>query len=529
MKRGAMSQKIKITLNEANKVLAYFDPTTLLIKLNISDDDIPTFERNPLKILRKFPTSVIVHELSHFFQTTGTSNGLRLFMFLADSLTIKFHIIKEVVRLCDGELTAPIFRNLPRPLDPNSELTKNLSLYAQVIVKQLSHYGGWDLEPEILRSAKKLASFIYRGETKFFQLKIYPLLMDMRSIDRTQRVTVFGARHIREGTSKALELIQAHLKKEVGLRAYAPKDKDSTGFTFSDVLSSMDPYFLSLYIYQNFVNNIRGCEENSSLEEFVAISDLALMGDIWICNWTQLQNLDSKETDKKMKMLDQIDYDCTPAKIFMHLLNTFSSSWTKLKRLTGNFSQIDVLNFQNELLQLSGGLQLEEIVTECEAYIEKGFINLKKGCPIPTTVLELYQNIFREVFNFRKKVLHNGALILDLLTSDRYVYDFFLSFVPAYIVGSNIYSSSSSRLSDIGVGLDLLTLRQIQDLTNAFLLGNKACPIHVEKPRSCVFYPSDSCNYVFKLGNDMPKCIREQTYRLLLEGLNIKNLKWHNN
>jgi len=524
-----MSQKIKVKFNEANKALAYFDPTTLLIKLNISNDDIPIFERNPRKILRKFPTSVIVHELAHFFQTTATSNGLRMFMFLADSLTIKFHIIKELVRLCDGELIVPILRNFPRPLDPKSELTKNLSLYVEVVVKQLSHYGGWDLEPKILSSSKRLASFLYRGESEFFTLKIYPLLMDMRSIDRTQRVTVFGAHHIREGMSKALDLIQAHMKKELALRAYSPKDKDSVPFTFSDVMLSLDPYFLSQLIYANLVNQIAGCEENSSLEEFVAISDLALMGDIWICNWTQVQNLDPKERDKELKVLDQIDDNCTPGMVFIHLLNTFGSCWKKLKRLSGHASQIDVSNFQNELLQHSGGATLEEIVRECEAYIEKGFINLKEVSPIPNAVLELYQGIFKEVFNHRKKLLHNGALILDLLTSDKYIYDFFLSFVPAFIAGGNIYSSSSSRLSDVGVGVDLLTLKQIQDLTNAFMLGDKPCPIHVEKPRSCVLSPSDSCNYASKLGNNTSKCIREQTYQHLLETLNIKTLKWHSN
>lgn len=521
-----MPPSLDLGLEKSLQILGSFDISTLMINLAIEPEILARNLQSTLELDKK-QAPLVAHELAHFFQTTTTSNGLRMFTLWVDSLVSKWWLIRQATLFNEGELRAPIIRNLP-PLSSYSEELKIALLdYTAIVSKQLYHYGGWQLEPGVAEQGERILNNVYViKDWRLFGHKLAGslFLMDMRPLDKTEKAIAIGARHLREGAAKAIELIQNRLINGEGQKSFHVSDRERV---VRDVHNEplLDPYYICNAIYTAIVRELPGCDENASLEEFVAIADVACMGDNWLINWQKVQSFHGKERELVLQSLEKIDF--APGDVFFHIMATFTRCWRKLSRLKKDFSQSDLVEFQNALLQEAGGHKLEDILRNCEVFIDKYFADLVGQTPlIPKTLVAAYEKIFKRGIQFRRETLKGGAMLIDLLTSPETLFKL-ISQMPAIAVGSQV-RSWDGRARGEGLGIDMLSVRLLHDVTEALITGNRMCPLHCEIPRGCCNSPSAFCNALSNISGTNYRCDREQMLSFILRSVNAKRLRWVN-
>ena len=517
-----------VEIVEALRVLGSFDPGTMLINLNNAASN-GSIELDRKQSLNRSQLHVTAHEFSHFMQTTTTATGLRLFALWMDSLDTNLRFIKEAARVNHGKIIAPVLANQSfySPLSKEYELLRNY--YIEIQSKRLYHFGGWYVPLRLARRAQIIAPDILYRSTNYSilgQKRSWPLiLLNLHEINGRSRAVALGARHLREGSAKAIDMVQVRLTGESGIRAINASDGPLSGPPTPERRRLADPYFLCNWLYADLAAHTPGCGEQASLEEFVAISDLAMMMDVLTMNWKEIRALSEDKRSVAMANLDQVDVN--PAECYIALLQVFIDSWQQLSRFRPNYTQKDITKFQNQLLRLSGfNISLEEIISNCESFMEDAFDVWQQHSAVPSDLLTTYSDTFKRMLSWRRDVLKGGAVIIDLLTSAEELNDFFLSVVPAFLVGNLMYSGTLSSVPGLGIGIQMANLQQMHDVTEALISGNTSCRNHLEIPRACAVSPSQLCDSVLLEIGVEPRCARAQTLARIAESLKILEIKW---
>ena len=129
------------------------------------------------------------------------------------------------------------------------------------------------------------------------------------------------------------------------------------------------------------------------------------------------------------------------------------------------------------------------------------------------------------MFNWRRDFLHNGAVLSDFLVSDERIYKWLFTIPPFLSIDNVICSHSRGASVDEGLGLDMLNLRIMDNLTHILFFGNRPCPHHSKFFRSCSLKESDICTRVKFEKIEKPKCVREQMIKIIMESLKIKKIR----
>ncbi len=513
--------------------VGYFDPKLFMIELfsknglhNLYPGEINKFAPDiPIEsiksVIRKIPLDILSHELFHYFQSTTTTFGLRLILFWMDIFNSKLSIIKKLAQLKKGNLEYPIAKFVSRH---SIKLPEIHGLYG-VIVTMMYHYGGWTLSDlGILKHVKKLNDNFYSidysliSNVKFkFPVTLY---YDNKSLKK--RFIALGMNQLREGAARALELIQEKLpifRKGFG-RLHSIDNR-------IDIKNNpeFNPYYVCNNLYYGILKKSPSCLNGASLEEFITIVDLSLMCDGFIFNW--------EIYDKYLKTRGEVSYSQEDVRFnleipafenFLHLIDTLRRSYKEIKRIGQNYTQQDIANFQNDVLQESGGSNLKLILDRVIDYIDQKFPKLFNRF-IPNKVVQFYYDTFKTMFKWRRDVLHNGAVFIDFLVSDDRIYKWLFTVTPFLSIDNLILSNLKGTSDDVGLGLDMINLRMIDHLTHILLFGNRPCPLNSKLPRSCTLKESEICTRVKFEKIQNPKCLREQMITTIIESLKIKKIR----
>lgn len=496
-----------------------FDMTNLVIRLAVDPEKL---EKNIESTFDDKEIPELVHEITHFFQTTMTSNGIRLFIFTVDGYATKWRLLRQSALAHNGELLLPVTTNLSSLSSCNEEMKIALGEYAEVHARQLYHYGGWHQDPRIIQFGEEILNKVYMF--RHFRLMgcKFPgamFFMDLRPFGISKELTAIGARQLREGSAMAVEIIQDR---------YINGEKERLDFHSMYGNPIGDPYLVCNTIYNGYVCSA-GCEEQASLEEFVVLVDLTLMGDSVIPNFGKLcemlEKTPTEGQDRLRRSLGEIDF--SPGNVFFHTLNVFAERWRKLNRLKSSYSQDDIVGFENALQEERGGPPIRELIARCEHFLEHNFESYIHHVPLMSKAMaRTYRELFSQAFRYRRDILKGGALLIDLLSNKERILKI-VSDIPAIVVGPQVRSWEGSRPKE-GIGVDMLDMQMLHDVTEALVTGDRICPLYGTSPRECCLKPNDSCLGISHIKAGTEQCSREQALHLVLDSLQVKKVRWRN-
>jgi hypothetical protein len=496
-----------------------FDLTNLVIRLAVEPEKL---KENLQSTLDDKEIPELAHEITHFFQTTMTLNGIRLFILTIDSFATRWWLLKQAALVHKGELLAPAIINLPSPSHRNEEMKIALREYGAVLATRLYHYGGWHQNPKIVPFGEKILDKVYMFRDFHLLGRKFPgamFFMDLRPFGISKELTAIGALQLREGSAMAVEAIQD---------GFINEEKKRLDFHSMYNNPIGDPYGVCNVIYTGYVH-LAGCEEQASLEEFIVLVDLALMGDSIVVNLPKLlemrQKMPAEEQGKLKSSLADIDF--SPGNVFFHTLNIFAERWRKLNRLESSYSQTDIVDFENALQEERGSPRIGDIMANCECFLENNFESYIRQVPLmPKAMIRAYKEIFSKSFRYRHDILKGGALLIDLLSSKERILKI-ISDMPAIMVGPQVRSRGAFRPGE-GIGVDMLNIQMLHDVTEALVTGDRICPLYCASPRECGVKPNDSCLGISHIKSGSEQCSREQALHLILDTLQVKRLRWRN-
>ena len=158
---------VSLSIEQLELTAGLFDPVNLLISLladdtGSSEDDVD-----------KVQDIVKAHELLHYFQMTGTSNGVRLFVFWKDLLTIKLNLISRAAELTKGRIEGPLIFNRQKTLMNDAEYAHILGLFIKAWHRFHYHYGDLAVPIEDLDRCHVLVpNFLYGVDHFYWKQRI---------------------------------------------------------------------------------------------------------------------------------------------------------------------------------------------------------------------------------------------------------------------------------------------------------------------------------------------------------------------
>jgi len=430
-----------------------------------------------------------------------------------------------------GRLLAPILQNAAfywssdafRRQHSNSIfLTRAASLYL----------GGIRVPPQSLQSPVAVShdgvSSWLREEPNFDLLghtTDYPILFaDLRSINGTPEAVSMGSKHMSESFAKAVEMIQRKLTGEPGDTAlpkgllYSPKPEQ---------IELAEPYFIANWLYGNMIASTPGCEDRASLEEFCLINDLAMMLDPLV-----LRSTHSGSVSQPIPWFNNFNYpavvtDYNPVHSFAKLLLVYADTWRELPELPGNWRQKDVTEFQQALLQAAGiDLTMAELTNRTILFADSFFHIYQDNSVVLPELMSTYHDLFTTMLTWRRDILLGGAVLEDLLTDPRKLYEFFVGSVPAFAVGSLVISPKGGYRKGEGVGVDIANLHQFRSSVDALTYGNRSCSLHLTSPRSCAVPERPLCLEIADGLETRDYCSRGLFIDGLLSSIGATSLQW---
>ncbi len=318
-----------------------------------------------------------------------------------------------------------------------------------------------------------------------------------------------GLIHLSEASAQAVELIQRRLENESGPKA-------SVDNLFSSSLNKGDaapanavPYYLANWLYTAALQAVPTAADRGCLEEFYVIVDLAMMLDPVI-----LEHRKGEE-------------DFTPMHAFIQLLGVYCDACTDLPRLSVGWRQADVVLLQNELLKAARIDQDMASLTErAQEFAEEAFAHCEDSSGLPPDLLGLYRTCYRKMLDVRRRACKGGAILEDFFVGQERLYDFILGVVPAFSIGDSILSPGGCFQRGWGWGVQIQNFFVLKDLLEAFLFGNKPCPLHTAQPRLCPGEEHALCRKIPRCYSGRNRCVREEMLAMLAEHLGIREIQW---
>ena len=519
-----VSEGFQLTAKDASAILGSFDPLTFLIRFTGSPDGAAGPCEDFCANLKDESFLVAIHEFTHFVQATTTAYGLRTLAIQIDILSLKIELLRKV----NGEFREGRYLSLPLlgsgsigKLQTNKDLSITLATYNQLLSKWLYFEGGWEVPYKSLASAEPvIPNHVY--QRKDFSLLgthyTTPLfIVDMYHINREKRAVALGARHLREGAAKAVEMVQASLTGSGTVRANERVQLAG--------LSSANPYFVLISICSILSKGFLPKDKEVTLEELILMCDLALMLDTYVHVWAEPIAFGSPEYGNAIK------FDVPPANIFMSILSSLLSSPDGIIRFDHAWTKETVISFQNSLIErmvIQGAEDVQQLTKSVNKAVHRLFEHYRKGCPVPMHLLYVYQEIISNGLRFRLDVLGGGAVIEDLLVGKETFCHMARKILPAYISKGNIYSRGYTVSEDTGIGVELNMIRDMSELTDKMLFGDGVCPEHVSRPRICKAEPWAFCGSLKQIDvqKDSERCIRSMIFCHLLNAIDAENVEW---
>ncbi len=504
--------ELPVSIEEGVRTLGTFDPVNLLIHLKGSSTSDPD--------LRKGLYPVKAHELLHYFQMTGTSNGVRLFGFWTDLLEVKLNVIGQAAKSNEGKLEIPLLYFRPKNMSEYQKYIRLLGMYLNLICRFSYHYGGFSVPISMLDRCHTLIPDILYGVDHFrwysqIEEKLPLVIMRFRDIDGRDHATVLGARHLREGSAKAVELVYKTFYNGQGMLQILPKLEFQSGL--------QDPYYLALWLFQS----ILGDSDHQNFEEFIVLCDLALMCDDWVTNQSEIENMPGEMRKAAKKALEERDIG--PGYIFMHLLNALASSTSTIQPLKVGYTKGKVLDFAHEILKMAGSkCNLVQLTAAAMHYADIVFSPNRRHLPYPKELSRFLKEAFHRTLTFRAEILKGGSFIEDVLCSESAMDYAYRAILPAFSIDQSIVSPV--LLWDTPVGPHLLTLSQMQYITDNMICGDTVlCPLRKGDPSPCSLEEVASCTHLTTKRELLnPKyCINQQTQELVMEICGVKELVLH--
>lgn len=518
------SAGLQLTAKDASAILGSFDPLTFLIRFAGSIEGTAEPREDFCASLQDESFLVAIHEFTHFVQATTTAYGLRTLAIQIDILALKI----ELLRKAGGEFREGRYLSLPLlgpgsidKLQTNKDLSMTLAAYIQLLSKWLYFEGGWEVPYKSLASAEPVIPMLVYQRKEFSLLGTHyttPLfIVDMYHFNREKRAVVLGARHLREGAAKAVEMVQAFLTETGTVRANEKVNLAG--------LSAANPYFVLISLSSILSKVSLPKDKEVTLEELILMCDLALMLDTYVHVWAEPIAFGSPEYGNAIK------FDVPPANLFMSIISALLSSPDGIIRFDHVWTKETVISFQNSLLErvvTEGAENMQQLTESVKKAAHRLFEHYRKGCPVPMHLLDVYQEIISNWLRFRLDVLGGGAVIEDLLVGKETFYQMAKEVLPAYISKGNIHSRGYTVSEDTGIGVELNMIRDMSELTDKMLFGDGVCPEHVSRPRICKAEPWAFCGSMKQINiqKDSERCIRSMIFCHLLKAIDAEDVEW---
>jgi hypothetical protein len=161
------------------------------------------------------------------------------------------------------------------------------------------------------------------------------------------------------------------------------------------------------------------------------------------------------------------------------------------------------------------------------SYIRIAFAIFKEDSSIPCSILDALEGVFIRSATFRHDVLRGGAHLEDLLSKRENLLRC-LGMVPGLIVNSEMISLPHKPR--MGIGVALMGLALLQDLTDAIIEGDQRCRHHHHNRRTCVASEIPLCLRLSSARHlsreDLLHCSREEAMRTLFQATAISSIAW---
>lgn len=299
----------------------------------LSDKSIPKGDSNAMwEVISKQPTSIIAHEIAHFFQMTGTTYGIRRFGVFIEELQLKLYLIRTLSIRNGGRLVLPIYGELDS-LSKNDETISDLfANYHSAAMRGLQLDGGIYFRRDILKDTREIIPKLLFTKAMFndYGKSSEIILLDMTKITGEDKILWFGARHIMEGAAAAIQMVQSHLENErSSMRAHVsgPSNRPLE----KDLAYLADPYFVSSTLYNGITSFSAEVQKMNTCEELYLLSDLALMNDNVVKDWSTIRQLPRSKLTEAIRI--RIREDCAPGETYLTCLATLGRSYADIRRI----------------------------------------------------------------------------------------------------------------------------------------------------------------------------------------------------
>ena len=507
-------------------VLASFDPSSFLMHFNADDalyqPDGSGEWGSTRDLLNDLPTSLVAHEFSHAVQTATTSSGVREFMLALDLFRLGNYLIQRASEMSpDQSVRAPLLENVGDLLG-DREFAETYFGFRRLLALSALYHGG--LEAGAAQSKPLACPGLRVAEDldAFGQKATYPVHLFDLSVVGLPRLVTLGYMHLAEGIGKAIEEIQRSLGNEPGRRI---DDRDSPG-ALQDTLPPelFERYYLARYIFIEALAR-HGISAGASAEEFCVVAELALMADPLVMLYSTTNQPDASTIESS----PGYPFDLNPFNTYLRLVEIYCSCYRLLPHLERGWDQQAANELQDALLHEAGyNTSVVELTKFLRNYASAGLVRLGPAEGFPFEDLpSLYLSVFMGLIDWRADVLHGGPVLPHLLAGRDSLLNLVAHVMPAITVGSTILSAAGAFRPGEGVGVDMVYFQTWCSTVKRLLTGDRACPLHEERPRRCSVTPWSLC--LGLRGNQdssSPRCIQDQALMLTKATSQVSTFNW---
>jgi hypothetical protein len=492
---GVVTQ-IPLANADVRHVLGSFDALTHVLAVNVGATLGDVLPDSMDQLLAQMDVAVLVHELTHFFQISTTSAGIRAFVRHHETLGASVHTLIALATENEGRIKAPVIRHPPRDL-----LKPSTFAFQRVVehsARRLQVEGGWKLALSAIALPCESWSdrLLLSSDFSFLHFKCNgPLVL----LPRPDGALSLGTLHIFESWAKAAQLIAGRIHKVGDERAGDPGTQKQG--------RSDDTYFAvnALFTFKTAGNPATA---SWGLEHLILICDLACMLDA-----TVLGGRPNVET-------------LTPMEWLLRLLDIIEANKFENVVLDHHYDLHAIVNFQESLLRALGvQATMIELVESCERFISKAKASIQGTMILnPGLVVELLDAMSHQL-EWRRTVLRGGAVLEDLFTSREKLVKLAKGGLPAISMGSKILSHQSK--SGLSFGDLLSSHQQFAAVVNSVIFGNRGCILD-GSPRTCVLPSAPLCKDISLAMQKraVPDCIQASAVATLISGFGIKQITW---